>query len=290
MNEIQGTTGASTVSLQPYQAVAPPGLPSAPTSLLLEPPSLSDDDAVADLLAVEARSRSSNLNRAIRNIQNLRQEQRVAWEKQKAALLEAARAQEDSGFWGGLGKLCGTIGKVAAVVTSVAVAAGSGGAALPLVLGVAGACLSTAAVAQGEFEVLQKLGVDDELSRWVELGLAVGGVACTAGAAWTSAAKSATELQRIATTAERVSSAAAGGVTLTAGIATGKERAADANAQDRFADAASARLDQSRLDDALLRILDDLEESEQAYRHTVGRAKGTFEIEDNTLLASIGRN
>jgi hypothetical protein len=220
----------------------------------------------------------------------VRQEQRLEWEKQKTALLEAARAQEDSGFWGSIGKLCGTIGKVAAVVSSVAVAVTTGGAGLPLVLAVAGACLSTAAIAQGEFKVLQELGVDDEASAWIELGLGLSGIACTAGAAFAGGTESVMRFQKMAATAEKVASAGAGAVTVSAGVATRNQYAADADSKDHFADAASARLNQTCLDQMLIRILDHLEESEESYRHTVGRAESAIDLEDNTYLIATRSN
>jgi hypothetical protein len=290
MNDVQVASTASAGFLDPGYAGATPTVPSGPTSLLPQPQPLSDEDAMAGLLALESRSRSVSLARTISNINSLRKEQRVEWEKQKAALFEAAKAQEDSGFWGSVGKICGAIGKVAAVVTSVAVAVGTGGAGLPLTLAVAGACLSTAALVESEFDVLQKLGVDAQTSDWIEFGLAIAAVGCTVGAAWTGGANSATQLEKAADTAEKVSSAAAGGATITSGIATRKKYAADADAEDRFADATSARLNEARYNRMLLQILDDLEESERSYRHTVGAAKGAAQIEDNTLLISIGRN
>ena len=290
MNDIQFASVAPGQVVDPGYTTANASFPSTQPSLLPEPLAIPDDDAIAGFLALEARTRTLNLGRAVQNIQNLRKEQRVEWEKQKAALFEAARAAEDSGFWGSVGKICGTIGKVAAVATSVAVAAGTGGAGLPFVLAIAGACLSTGAIAQGEFNVLEKLGVDASTSGWIEMSLAVAGVACTAGAAWAGGAESASRFQKIAETAGKVSSAAAGGATVTAGIATGKKYAADAEARDCYADAESARINESRLGQLLIRILDDLEESEKSYRQTVAAAKGAMEIEDNTLLISIRRN
>jgi hypothetical protein len=290
MNDIQVATGTPAVFLDSTYTGANPGVPIGQPSLLPEPQPLSDGDALAGFLALESRARNLSLGRAIRNIEALRQERRVEWEKQKAALLEAARAHEDSGFWGSIGKICGAIGKVAAVVSSAAVAVSTGGAGLPLVLAVAGVCLSTAALAQGEFDILQELGVDAEVSEYIELGLVLGSVVCTAGAAYSGGAETATRFQKIASTAEKVSTAAAGGATITAGIATCEKFAADADAEDRYADAATAHLNETRLDRMLTRILDDLEDNERQYRQTVRVAKGAMEIEDNTVLLSIRRN
>ena len=134
------------------------------------------DEALAGFLVLEAMSRGVGLDAAIKNVNQLRQQKQAEWEKQKAALMEAMKAKEHSSFWGKLGKICGTLGKIAAVVASVAVAVGTGGAGAPLVLAVAGACLSAAALAQGEFHILQKLGVSDKVAGYIEIGMAVASV------------------------------------------------------------------------------------------------------------------
>jgi hypothetical protein len=290
MNDIQVTPAAPAVFLNPAYVVAKSGASSGDTSLLPDPQPLTDNDAIAGFLALESRGRNLSLNRAVRSIDALRQERRVEWEKQKAALCEAAKAHEDSGFWGNVGEICGTIGKVAAVVTSMAVAVGTGGASAPFVLAVAGACLSTAALAQGEFQILQELGVDAEASEYIELGLAVGAVVCTGAAAFMAAPESATQFEKVANAMKKVSTAAAGATTITAGIAIGNKYAADAQAGDCHADAATAHLNETRLDRMLTRILDELEESEKSYRQTVRAAQAAIEIEDNTILLSIGRS
>ena len=289
MNEIHVATIVPAVLVGPAYGDTKPGVPSGQASLLPEPQPLSDDDAMAGFLALESRSRSVSLSRAVRNIGALRQERRVEWEKQKAALCEAAKAHEDSGFWGGIGEICGTIGKVAAVVTSVAAAVTTGGAGLPFALAVAGACLSTAALAQGEFQILQELGVDGKTAGYIELGLVAGGVICTGAAVWMTA-PSATQSERVADTMKKVSTATAGAATITAGVAIGKKYAADAKTEDCYADAAAAHLEETRLDRMLARILDELEESERSYRQTVRAAQGVMEIEDNTVLLALGRN
>jgi len=290
MNDIQVAAGAPAVFLHPGFAGTKPNVPSGSASLLPEPQSPSDDDAIAGLLALESRSRNLSLSRGIRNIQSLRQERRVEWEKQKASVAEAARAQEESSFWGSVGEICGVIGKVAAVVTSAAVAVSTGGAGLPFVLAVAGACLSATALAQGEFEILQELGVDAETSAWIELGMGIGGVACTGTAAIFGGAAAATQAQKVASTAEKISTAAAGGTTIVAGVAIRRKYAADVDAEERYADAASSHLEETRLDRMFARILDDLEESEKSYRQTTRLAKGAMEMKDSTLLLSIRRN
>ena len=290
MNDIHVATSAPAGFVEPAYADTKPGVPVGEALLLPEPQFLSDDDALAGFLALESRSRNVSLSRAVRNIDALRQERRVEWEKQKAALCEAAKAHEDSGFWGSIGEICGTIGKVAAVVTSVAAAVSTGGAGLPFALAVAGACLSTAALAQGEFQILQELGVDGETAGYIELGLVVGGVVCTGAAVWMAAPKSATQLDLVADTTKKVSTAAAGAATIAAGVALGNKYAADAKAEDCYADAAAAHLNETRLDRMLTRILDELEESERSYRQTVRATQGVIEIEDNTVLLAIGRN
>src|SRR5688572_25754130 len=109
MNDIQVTPAAPAVFLNPAYPAAKSGVPSGDAALLPDPQPLSDDDAIAGFLALESRGRNLSLNRAVRNIDALRHERRVEWEKQKAALCEAAKAHEDSGFWSSIGEICGTI-------------------------------------------------------------------------------------------------------------------------------------------------------------------------------------
>ena len=179
MNDV--STVRASQSVAPYTDPSSSGsvTTSANSNLLPGPTAdVNPDDALAGFLVLEAMSRGVGLDTAIKNVNELRKQKHAEWEKQKAALMEAMKQKEESSFWGKLGKVCGTLGKIAAVVASVAVAVGTGGAGAPLVLAVAGAALSSAALVQGEFHVLQKLGVSDKVSGYIEIGMTLASVGC----------------------------------------------------------------------------------------------------------------
>ena len=254
-------------------------------SLLPDPlPAADGNDPIAALLLLHSRSRTTSTERAVTNVHRIREQRRIEWEKQMAALEKAARAENKGGFWGAVGKVCGTIGKIAAVAASVAVAVGTAGAGAPFVLAVAGACLSAAAFTQGELGVLQKLGVDDVTAGWVELGLGAGGVVCSGAAAFSAGPKSVTSFGRAVKTAEKVVGATGGAAHFANGIAYGLQRDARGDAQDCRTDATRAHHEERRLEQMLVRILADLEDSEESYRQTVHSLQGTKAIEDNTSL------
>jgi hypothetical protein len=287
MNEVQI---APIVAFLPRADPAVPDQVSlAPTLLLPQPQPVNDEDALSGLLILQSRSRTIAMDRTVANINSLRQEQQEEWERQKAALFQAAQAQEESSFWGSIGEVCGVVAKVAAVAASAALAVSTAGAGTPFVLAVAGACLSGAAMAQGEFHVLEKLGVDSVDAGWIEIGLCLTGASCSFGAAWQGAA-SLNGLQDMATTAGRIASGVSGASTLAQAGATKAKSDADSEMEERYADAESAQLEESRLQQLFARILDDLQASEDSYRKTVTAINGATETRDSTLLIATRSN
>ncbi len=282
--------GVSSVTSPYTQGVpGPASAGSNPANLLLAPSDHVDpDEALSGFLVLEAMSRGVGLEAAIKQVNQLRQEKRAEWEKQKAALMEAMKAKEHSSFWGKLGKICGTIGKIAAVVASVAVAVGTGGAGLPVVLAVAGACLSSAALLQDQFHILQKLGVSDKAAGYIEIGMAVGGVACSFGASMLKGAEAVSSFQKIMNTGEKVVAIGGAVATGAAGVAAIEKGRADGEAEDRYADAARAKLDESHFEQLLIWVLDQLDSSEKEHRKTVNGVKDAIETRDATLAIASG--
>jgi hypothetical protein len=197
--------------------------------------------------------------------------------------MEAMKQKEESSFWGKLGKVCGTLGKVAAVVASVAVAVGTGGAGAPLVLAVAGAALSSAALVQGEFHVLQKLGVSDKVSGYIEIGMTLASVACSLGASALKGAEAVSTFQKTMGYATKAIGVVGAGAAGAQGVAVIKKSRADGAAEDAYADAAQARLHESHFQWLLLAVLDDLDNSEKEHRRTVSRVTDAIETRDMTL-------
>jgi hypothetical protein len=269
-----------------------PSSPSADEedSLLPTPLSECEGDALAGLLALASESRRLGMTRAIENVNYLRSEQRAEWENQKAAIFAAAEAREDGGFWESVGKVCGAVGKVAGVVAAVAVVVGTGGAGAPLVLAAAGAVLSGAALAEGEFQILDKLGVDAKAAPWIQAGLALAGAACTMGAAYVGGAQTVTQLQKAVHVTGKVTTIGGGAADVAQGVAIIGKAKADEKVENCNADFLRANLEATRAEQMLIRILDDLEEGEKSFRRTVGVVKDSMQIQENTLLLASGRN
>jgi len=288
----------SEVSINAVPSIIPPYTdgspgsthPSSNQSNLLPPPNgtIDPDDALAGFLILETMSRGVALETAIKNVNELRKQKHAEWEKQKAALMEAMKAKENSSFWSKVGKICGTIGKIAAVVASVAVAFATGGAGAPLVLAVAGVCLSTAALAQGELHVLQKLGMSDKVAGYVEFGMAVASVACSFGASALKGAEAVTTFQKIMNTTARVAAIGSAGAGVAMGVATIEKGKSDGDAEDWYAEAAKARLEESRFEQLLLWVLGQLEDNEKEHRKTVDGVKDAIETRDKTLTIASG--
>ena len=278
-------------STSPYTIDAPGSSKGGPSqaNLLLAPSDHVDpDEALSGLLVLEAMSRGVGLETAIKNVNLVRQQKKAEWEKQKAALMQAMKAKEKSSFWGKLGKICGTIGKIAAVVASVAVAVGTGGAGAPLVLAVAGACLSAASLAQGEFQILQKLGVSDKVAGYIEIGMAVASVACSFGASALQGAEAVTTFQKIMSTSGKVVAISGAVASGAAGVAAIQKGQADGDAQDWYAEAERAKLNESHFEQLLIWVLDELENNEKEYRRTVNGVKDAIETRDATLAIASG--
>jgi len=262
--------------------------PSQPNLLLAPNDNIDPDEALAGFLVLEAMSHGVGLEAAIKDVNLLRQQKQAEWDKQKAALMQAMKAKEHSSFWGKLGKICGNVGKIAAVVASVAVAVGTGGAGAPLVLAVAGVCLSTAALAQGEFHILQKLGVSDKLAGYIEIGTAVASVACSFGAAAFKGTEAVSAFQKIMSTGGKVVAIGGAVATGAAGVAVIEKGMADGAAEDWNANAERAKLDESHFEQLLIWVLDELANNEKEHRKTVNGFKDAIETRNATLAIASG--
>lgn len=280
------TALVSLVSLTSNSAgpVSPAGDPS-----LLPIPQLGVGDPLANLLALETVGRSIGLKNAIKEIGHIRTQKADEWRKQKAALEKAMHAHKKGGFWHKLGKVCGTIAKVAAVVASIAVAVCSGGTGAPLVLAVAAACLSTAAFAQGEAHILEKLGVDEKVAAWAEVGMSIGAVALTGGASLCSSGAALTALEHGVQVGGEVVAIGGGAAAIGQGASMYEEGQASGAEADAYADVAKSKLVDSHLDQLLLTILDDLDQNEKSFRRAVSDVKSTTDTAGATLLLAAGR-
>jgi hypothetical protein len=284
-----GSRSTVPVSLvqSPMNSASPAAL--AESRSLLPMPQLGSGDPLASLLALETASRGIGLNTAIKDINHIRMQKADEWKKQKADLQKAMSAHKKGGFWRKVGKICGTIAKVAAVVASIAVAACSGGAGAPLVLAVAAACLSTAAFAQSEAHILEKLGVSEKVAGWAEFGMTIGSVVCTGGASLCGSGAALTAVQHGVQVGGEVVAVGGGVAAVGQGVSIYEQGQADAAEVDAYADIAKSKLVDSHLDQLLLTILDELDQNEKSFRRAVSNVKGATESAGATLVLAAGR-
>lgn len=267
---------------------ASPGAPAVSSSLL-PAPELGAADPLASLLALESVSRGIGLKTAINDINHIRMQKADEWKKQKAELQKAVNAHKKGGFWRKVGKICGTIAKVAAVVASIAVAACSGGAGAPLVLGVAAACLSTAAFAQSEAHILEKLGVSAKVAGWAEFGMTIGSVVCTGGASLCASGATLTAVEHGVQVGGEVVAVGGGVAAVGQGVSMYEQGQADGAEVDAYADIAKSKLTDSHLDQLLLTILDELDQNEKSFRRSVSNVTSATESAGATLVLAAGR-
>jgi len=253
------------------------GAVPADASLLPAPQDLPGDPLMA-LLALQSKSRQLQLDSGMKDIQNNKRLKAKAYKEFKAALKKAQQAKKKGGFWKKTARFCKKVGKYGAVVAAVAVVAGTGGVGTPAVLAIAGVALSSASLAQGETQFLQKMGMSDDMAAYTEIGLGVGGAVCTGGASAMSGGSTAIEAveQGVAVTS--------GAADVAGGVATIKAGRYEGEARDREADALSARLEQQQLLRMFDQILDQLESGEQSEERAMGSLRGAIETRGATPL------
>lgn len=266
----------------PASDAASPAEHEAMGSLLVTPsgPPL---DAMSTLYLLEAKDQALEIARGSGDVKADEKTRKKASEEMHEALRREAEAAQHHGFWSDLGDDLATIGKVAAVVGSVAVAVASAGAGTGIAaLAIAGATMSTAAFAEGEAHVLEKLGVDAKTSAWIEAGLSIGGAVTTGGAGTLASAAegAARTTAQVAQDVSATSRAAGGAATIEAGHyqAEAERRAADAETAKNSADDAGR---------AITTTLGRLRDGQDAEQRCLADIRGTMEIEAATMAAAV---
>ena len=238
----------------------------------------SPSDALSLLYLFESRDQDLGAKEGTTKISSLQTQRNQEFQKELKAVADADEAAKHHGFWDDLGSAFGDIAKIAGVVASIAVAVCSFGAATPIaVLAVAGAVLSSASMADGEFHILRKLGVDARVAGWVDTGISLVGSVCSMGAGMVSAGQGASDA---ASAIGRVGSAAAGAATVVEG-------AADIEAGDAQSDQEQAEADQvvaQAQSDHDLRfmqiVIDELQSSDEESKQmltTIANSKSTLD-------------
>jgi len=268
---------------------SPPLTGSTSATELLPLPNTSDaqTDAMSWLYLFISKQKSLDVSSGKSTIETTQRTRDEAYKQEMEAIKQAVEAAEHSSFWDSVASIALDIGKVAAVVGSIAVAVCTGGVGIVGVIAVAGAVLSSAAFVEGEAHVLEKLGVDDETASWIGVGLAIGGAACSGGAGLAgsagTAAEQASTLQKVAMTTGKVASAASGAATIAGGAAkiTSKQYAGDQ--ADSLADSTEAQMTQQRLQRFLLMMFADLKASQESDDSTLRTLRGAMNTQGETL-------
>lgn len=285
------STSAATrasASAGPPPATSPPS-PSS-TTLMPEPAADlgSPGDALSLLYLFEDRGQSLDAEQGTSKISSLQTQRNQEFQKELQAIAQADEAAKHRSFWDDLGSVFSAIAKVAGVVASIAAAVCSFGAATPLaVVAVAAVVLSTASLADGEFHILEKLGVDPSVAGWIDTGMAVVGSACSMGAGIAAAGSAGADA---ASDIGRVGSVVSGATSIVKGASDIESGEAQADEEDAEADQVAAQA-QSAHDLRFMQIvIDELQSSDEeskAMLTTIANAKGTLDQTATGVAISV---
>lgn len=251
---------------------------------LLPPPSLGDDqlDTMALLYLMQTKLREQGMKDAKTSVEVKHADIKEALRKEHEALQKAVEQAKKGGFWDSVESAMITVAKVAAVAASVALAVGTGGVGVVGALAIAGAVMSSAGFTQGEFHVLEKLGVDSDTASWIGTGLLIGGAASSLGAGLLSAGSA-------GTTGVRVASVVGGTAAVAGGVAKIEAGDAHANELHSMADALHEQMKAQWLQQRLLSMIDALKDSDESDARVLDGIRGAMMTKGDTLVASSMR-
>lgn len=263
-----------------------PSMAPEPPTLLPEPDvtALAATDPMSLLYLFESKDGQSDTRGATTKIEALQAERHAALDHEQKAIEKAVEASKNHSFWDDLGSICGEVAKVAGVVASIAIAVGTCGAGTPIAaVAIAGAVLSSAGFVDGEFHVLQKLGVSADAAGWVDVGMSLGGAAASLGAGMAAGGATACGTASTMTKA----SAMVGGAALV-GKGAGEIAAAQAQAkQDQAeADEISAQAQSDHIGRLIQQLVDETKESTEKSQRIMNTIAQTKTIQCDTALAA----
>jgi hypothetical protein len=234
----------------------------------------------------ESKDQQENVNGGTARIRGLQTERAQALQKELAAIQQEDEALKHKSFWDDLGSVCGEIAKVAGVVASIAAAVATCGAAAPLAaVAIAGAVLSTAAFADGELHVLRSLGVDDKTAGFVDMGMAVTGALCSAGAGLAAGPQAASStVSYVSRTAAVVTGVTAVG-SATSTIEAGQEQA---NVDRADADQVVASALSDHLLRSIQRVIDEVQDTDEKSKQIMKTIATTKGIANQTVTIAAG--
>lgn len=285
------TAATSTASIASSSNASVPVPSASPEVPLMPEPGTAlgaPSDALSMLYLFESRDQGLGVEEGTSKIASLQTQRNEAFQKELQAIAQADEAAKHHSFWDDLGSAFGDIAKIAGVVASIAVAVCSFGAATPIaVLAVAGAVLSSASMADGEFHILQKLGVDPGVVGWIDTGMAAAGAICSMGAGMASAGQGASSAVNMVS---RVSSAAAGAATVVKGASDIEAGEAKGDEEQAEADEVVAQA-QSDHDLRFMQIvIDELQSSDEESKQiltTIANTKTTLDQTATNAAISV---
>jgi hypothetical protein len=286
VNPVSSTTAPSNAS-SAAATESQPAPPVAATTLLPDPvpAALAGADPLSMLYLFESKDQNLGIDEATKRIGALQNERHQALDQEKQAIQKAIEAANNHSFWDDVGSVFGDVAKVAAVVVSVAAAVVSCGAAAPLAaLAIAGAVLSTASMADGEFHVLHSLGVDDQTAGLIDTGMALGGAALTFGAG--AAAAAGNGVSSLASTAARASAVVSGVAAIGQGACTIESGEAQADGDRAGADEVAAMARSAQAQRFIQMIIDEAQNSDQQSQHITHTIANTKTIQNETALTA----
>jgi hypothetical protein len=275
------TAATSAASVASSSATSAAVSTSAPeTSLMPDPgPAIgSPDDALSLLYLFEDRDQDLGVEQGTSQVASLQTQRNQEFQKELQAIAQEDEAAKHHSFWDDLGSFFSDVAKVAGVVASIAAAVCSLGAATPIaVVAIAGAVLSSASLADGEFHILQKLGVDPKLAGGIDLGMSFAGAACSMGAGMAATGQGVSEAAGIV---GRVGSVVSGAATVVQGASAIEAGEAQADAEQAEADQVVAEA-QSDHDLRFMQIvIDELQSSDEESKQmltTIANSKSTLD-------------
>jgi hypothetical protein len=245
------------------------------------------------LFFLESRDQNAAADQGAKRVEGLQTERHQALQKELSAIAQEDAAAHDHDFWSDLGSILSDVAKVAGVVASLAAVVCTAGAATPIAaLAIGGAILSTASLADGEFHVLAKLGLDSNTAGWIDVGLSLGGGVASGGAGLLNAASttaSATSaIDQTARTCNAVATVATGAADAGQGVATIEQGQAQAQADRDMADQIAATAQSAhamRLLEALIRDVKAAQDGSERVLSTIRATKGI--ANETTITAAI---
>lgn len=244
---VEGPRGTATTTLG---SQAPAGAPAA----------LPPADLESALMALEHEARATTANLAEQRSETAKADRDRAAEAARKAEADARAAESRGGFWGKLGGVAKVVATVAAVVGGAAATVFSAGTAAPAVVALCGLALSMSSPYIGK--ACGKTAGD--VAAWTGVAASlIGGGAGALASTGTRQAALAVTVQVGARTVEGTARA-------TEGAATIAEKRAAAEAIDRQADAAAARVALTRANHQLDEVVELLREVEASARRALG--------------------